>query len=299
MPMDLFAQTIVDGLALGSSYALLAIGFALVFNVSGVLNVAHPAFYMLGAYSAALVLGIVAVGSGLIGLLTGISIGVAAGVVAAVVLHVGVIRRLGGSGNLLAAFIATLGVASALEYGVARLVGARERFFPNLTGFDLYHLGPVAVSNLQLLLIASTALIALGLFWWVRRTNMGREIRAVSENETGAAVMGIRVDRVKLVTLCVASGIAGYTGVILSNQYGVITPFMGAELAFRMFVIVLVAGTGSLATTLFVGLGLGIVEAMTVQYVGSLWQQFAGLTVLVAVLMLRPEGISGRHVRAG
>lgn len=121
----------------------------------------------------------------------------------------------------------------------------------------------------------------------------------MSESEEAATVLGSNVARVKLITIMAATAIAGLAGVLLANQFGAVTPFMGAAIALKMFVVVLVAGMGTLIGPVLVALGLGLAEAFTVAYVGSQWQNLAGFVLLVIVLLVRPQGVFGRLVRAG
>lgn len=291
--MDVFFQTIVDGLVLGSGYTLLALGFALVYSVSGVLNVAHVEFYMLGAFAA--VFANNWFGGGLVlALFAGVLVSAAGGAL----LHITVLRRFTTDQHL-PAFVATIGVSIFMQFGMGRLVGSRQRLFPNLFTNTYHDLGPVMISNKQLLVWAATGLLVVCLAWWIRRTPMGREIRAVAESEEAAAILGIRTGWVKLITIVVATAMAGFAGVLLGHLFGSINPFMGTTIALKMFVVVLVAGVGSISGPVVVGLALGVVESLTVAYVGSAFQQVAGMVALVIVLLWRPHGLFGRTVRAG
>jgi len=286
-------QTLVDGLVLASTYSLLALGFALIFGVLGVLNVAHADFAVLSAYIA-LVL-VQAVGGGLVvALLAAIAVGVLSGIV----LQTAILRKLSTEQHL-SAFIATVGVAFILQYGIARIFDARPRSFPSLMSSQYHRIGGVTISNPQLLVIGVTAVTTAFLLIWLRRSASGRDIRAIAENETVAAILGVNVRRVRLLTICIATTMATVAGVLLSNLSGAVTPFVGSELSLRMFVIVLVAGMGSIGAPVIVAVALGLTEAVTVVYIGAQWQNLAGFAVLLLVLLVRPQGIAGRVVRLG
>lgn len=291
--MNILLQTVVDGLVIGSAFTLLALGFALIYNISGFLNVAHADFFMVGAYGSILLAD--ATGSGLLGAVVG-AVGVT--VVGGAILYVLVLRRLNNQQHL-AAFIATAGVGMFLVYGVARLIGPHERSFPQIASTVGQRIGPVVVSPAQLLVIGVTAALVTGLLLWIRRSATGRDIRAVAEHEEAAALVGIRVPFIKLVTICLATGLAGVAGVLLGNLYGVITPFVGADISLSMFVVVMVAGVGSLGGVVYTGIGLGLIQAFTIAYLGSEWQYFAGMVALLAALLLRPQGLFGRKLRTG
>jgi branched-chain amino acid transport system permease protein len=286
-------QTLVDGLVIGSSFTLLALGFALVYSISGFLNVAHAEFYMIGAYGAILLTGVI--GGALFGAVAGALV---VTVVGGALLYNVVLRRLNNQQHM-PAFIATAGIGMFLQYGVARLLGTREREFPQIASTRGMDLGIVNISPAQLLVIGVTAVSVIFLMLWIGRSAMGRDIRAVAENEEAAALVGVRVPRIKLITVCVATGLAGIAGVLLGNLYGVLTPFVGAELSLNMFVVVLVAGVGSLGGVAVTGVALGLIQALTIAYVGSQWQYFTGLLVLLLVLLIRPQGLFARKLRSG
>ncbi len=291
--MNVLSQTIVDGLVIGSAFTLLALGFALIYNISGFLNVAHADFFMVGAYGSILLAGLV--GGGPLSVTAG-ALGVT--VLAGAVLYALVLRRLDNRQHL-AAFIATAGVGMFLVYGVARVIGPHELSFPQVASTVGRRIGPIVVSPAQLLVVGVTAMLVVGLLVWIRQSSTGQNIRAVAENEEAAALVGIRVPLVKLITICVATGLAGVAGVLLGNLYGVITPFVGADISLSMFVVVMVAGVGSLGGVVYTGIGLGLVQAFTIAYIGSEWQYFAGMVVLLAALLVRPQGLFGRKLRTG
>lgn len=286
-------QTAMDGLVLGSTYALLALGFALVFGVLGVLNVAHADFAVLGAYIA--LISVDAFGGGL---LTALAAAIVTGVVSGLMLQFAVLRRLRTDQHL-SAFIATLGVAFVLQYGIARIFGPRDRTFDPLISTNFRTFGGVTISDPQLLVIGVTGATMAGLLLWLRKSSTGRQIRAVAESETVASILGVHVYRVRAFTICIATSMATVAGVLLTNLNGAVEPFLGADLALRMFVIVLVAGMGSIGAPVLVAFGLGLTESITVVYVGAQWQNFAGFFVLLLVLLLRPQGLAGRMVRLG
>lgn len=291
--MNVLLQTVVDGLVIGSAFTLLALGFALIYNISGFLNVAHSDFFMVGAYGSILLAE--STGSGPLGVVAG-ALGVT--VIGGAILYAVVLRRLSNQQHL-AAFIATAGVGMFLVYGVARLIGPHERSFPQFASTVGQQLGPIVVSPAQLLVIGVTAALVTVLLLWIRRSATGRDIRAVAEHEEAAALVGIRVPVIKLITICLATGLAGIAGVLLGNLYGVITPFVGADISLSMFVVVMVAGVGSLGGVVYTGIGLGLIQAFTIAYLGSEWQYFAGMVVLLAALLVRPQGLFGRKLRTG
>lgn len=291
--MEYLPQAIIDGLTIGSGYVLVALGFGLIFSVSGVLNVAHAEIYMLGAFGSALAIS--ALGGGIA---LALAVGTLVGAVSGWILQLSVLRRL-KTDQPLAAFIATIGIGSAITFGVARIAGIDPRGYPALLDPLSRQIGSVRISDSQLFLWGATALLLVGIQLWVGRSQSGREMRAVAESEQVAVTLGIRVSRVKMITIVVASALAGITGPLLGQLYGTYQPFMGGPIALGMFVVVLVAGTGSIGGIAVVGVGLGMIESFTVFFLGSQYQAAAGFLVLIAVVLLRPQGLFGRAVRAG
>lgn len=288
-----FLQYLVDGVAIGSLYVLVSMGFTLVFGVMGLMNVAHADLYMLATFSLLWVGG----DAGL-GVVTGAVAGVLLVAVIGVALFHGVLRRIDKT-QPLALFIATLGVSYFIENLVAKLVNYRTRSVPALFQSNFYNVGGLRFSNGQIVLLLATATIAFGLTAWLRRSEPGRLMRAVSENATLADAVGIDTRRMMLIAVVIASVIAGAGGVLVSNTTLSIDPFIANTISLKMFAVAVVAGVGSVEGAAVVGFALGIVESLTVGYYGSQWQNVIGLCAMVLVLLLRPQGLFGRTVRVG
>jgi branched-chain amino acid transport system permease protein len=286
-------QVIVDGLSIGSTYALVGVGFTLVFGVLGILNGAHADFYMLGAF-VSLWIGTNAGAGALLGVLAAIP----AGAVAGLILYVIALRRL-SSEELTSVFIATLGVSFFLQYFVARIVGPEVHSSPPLFQSTFHDIGGVFISDAQILLIGSTVIVTAALMLWIGKTTIGRDMRAVAENSFLARAVGVRAGVVMAVTIAIASAIAALGGVLVTNVSLTVTPFLSNEVALKMFVVAMVAGAGSVGGAAVAGIGLGIAESVTVAYAGSQWQDVAPLLILVLVLMFRPQGLFGKEARVG
>lgn len=286
-------QTIIDGIMIGGSYALVAVGFTLVFGVLRVMNVAHGDFAMLGVFASILVGSTLHMGT-LPGTLAAIVVGGLAGVGVSLL----VLRRLSNE-QTLAVFIATLGLSFFLQHFVARIAGPETRATDGLFSTHYYHVAGASVSNAQLLMLLATLLIAFGLMWAINATSAGRDMRAVAENAVLARVVGINPTRVMALTMMVASAIAAIGGILVTNVTHTASPFLGSDLSFKMFVVALVAGAGSLGGALIAAFSLGVIESIASAQLGSSWQQLTGLLVLIAVLMVRPQGLFGHAARVG
>lgn len=281
----------MNGLTLGVSYLLVAVSFGLIYSVSGVLNVAQANLYMLGAFGSAYV--VEQIGGGIaVALLAGAAVGALAGAF----LQLGVLRWF-RTDQPLAAFVATVGIGQALEYGVARIRGTQGFPYPTLISSTAHRIGDMEISISEVFTWVAAAVIVVGLMLWIRHTKSGREIRVVAENEDAAMALGIRVSAVKLITLSVAGALAGIAGPLICQFTGQYSAFMGDNVALEMFIIVLVAGSGSIGGIAVVGIGLGVFESLVVQHFGSQWQSAVGLICLIIVVLVRPRGLFGRVSR--
>jgi branched-chain amino acid transport system permease protein len=214
------------------------------------------------------------------------------------IIFFGVLNRI-DTGRPLALFTATLGVSYVLENFIAKVVQFQTKSIPALFSSQLLRLLDVRFSSAQLVLFAVTLLLSGGLTLWLRRSLLGRFTRAVSENAVLAELVAIDTGRVRLVSVILAAAMAGLGGLFVANTTLSINPFVADTVALKMFAVAVVAGIGSVEGALVVGLLLGMIEAVTVGYWGSQWQNVVGLLAMVLVLMVRPNGIFGRARRIG
>lgn len=291
--MTSFLQYVVDGLSVGSLYVLVAIGFTLVFGVLGLMNVAHADLFMIAAF-------------GLAWFATDLGLGVVFGALGAILLAVCVgmiiyflvLNRLDNT-QALTLFVGTLGVSYFLENFVAKLVDFKTRSVPALFETVYYSAFGVQVSNAQLALFGCTLLLSIGLLLWLSRTEKGRLLRAVSESPTLAQLVAIPTRRMTALAVFIASLIAAIGALLVTNTTQAVDPFIANTVSLKMFAVAVVAGVGSVKGSVLVGLGLGIVEALTVGYFGSQWQNVIGLLAMVVVLLMRPQGLFGTRLRVG
>jgi branched-chain amino acid transport system permease protein len=287
------SQYVLDGLAIGAVYVLVALGFTLVFGVMGIMNVAHADLYMLAVFVMLWVGKDAGAGVG-VGAVTGV---VAAGAIGWVMFAL-VLKRI-DKAQPLALFVATLGISYFLENLVATLVSYRTRPVPALFKSSFYELGGLRGSSGQALLLAVTLAISTGLALWLRRSTTGKLMRAVAESPPLSEAVGIPTSAIMALAVVIASLVAGLGGVLVSNTTLAIDPFVANNLALKMFAVAVVAGIGSVGGATIVGLALGVVEALAVGYWGSQWQNVVGLVAMVLVLLVRPQGLFGTYARVG
>lgn len=287
--MELLLQQLANGLVIGSTYAVVAIGFSLVFTVLRVVNFAHPDIFMIGMFAGLLTARFVSTEP--IVVLLG---GTIATALAALVLERTVIRPLRGR-DVLSTLIATLGIAIVLQNAAAIIAGPDPVKFPTVIESRAVSLGPVVLTTLQLvnLLLCSVMLLAVSLY--VRRTRFGRATRAIAERPDMAAIFGVNVNLVCQVSIVIASALAGVAGISVGMLYGSAWAFVGTLYGLKAFVCMLVAGNRNFEGVMVVALMLGIIESMVTSYVSSSLKDAVAFLVLIGILMFRPSGLFGSY----
>lgn len=287
--MILFLQQILNGLVIGSTYAVVAVGFSLVFTVLRVINFAHPDIFMLGMFAGLWAAHLVsanpvvvmiagAAGAGLFGL----------------VLERVVVRPLRGR-DVLMTLIATLGVAIMLENGMALIEGPDPLAFPSLISQARLHLGGVELGSRQLgNFVVSLVVLGFG-SWYVRATRYGRATRAIAERPEVAAAFGVNVDVISRITVVLASMMAGVAAVSVGALYGSAWVFVGMLYGLKAFIVMLVAGNRHFEGVVVVALALGVVEALVTGYVSSSLSDAVAFFMLIGVLYFRPDGLFGSY----
>jgi branched-chain amino acid transport system permease protein len=294
--MTTFVQYVIDGVFSGSLYVLLALGFTLVFGVMGIMNVAHADLYMLAAFTFVWV----SQDAGL-GPVLGFLAGAGAAVVTGYLIFIIVLRRVERTATV-ALFVSTLGVSYVLENLVAKIVDFQERSVTPVFETQLWRIGGddgIRITNGDALVFVATLAMGLALLLWLRSSETGRLLRAVSESPGLAQIVGIDTGRMMGIAIVLASLIAGVGGLLVANQTQGIDPFVANDVSLKMFAVAVVAGVGSVGGAIVVGFSLGAIESLTVAYIGSTWQSVIGLLAMVIVLLFRPQGLFGRYNRVG
>jgi branched-chain amino acid transport system permease protein len=299
--MEQLLQQLANGIMTGSTYAVVALGFGLVFSVMRVVNLAHPEIFMVGAYVAFLVIS----GLHLHGEEPSVPVAMAlfftillaamltTGIVGLVLERL-VIRPTRGT-YILTPFIATAGVSIALQNGAQRLFGPDPVPVAGIIPPRTFTLGGVRVSSMQLATLLTAVVLMLALRHYVHNTKWGRATRAVAENPDVAAACGVNVNLVSQLTVSIASIMAGAAGVTLGLLYKSAAPFMGLLFGLKSFICMLVAGNRHVEAIMAVGLLLGVVEAMVTGYISSNFRDAVAFALLLVVLFFRPQGLFGSY----
>jgi branched-chain amino acid transport system permease protein len=277
---------LIDGVMIGSLYALIALGYTMVYGVLKLINFAHGDVFMIGAY-AGLFAGL-AVGADADPSPVKIAVIVLAAVAACVLLGL-LIERLAyrplRKAPRLTALITAIGISLLLENGAQKLWTANPRSFPNL----------IPNAELRPFVVVGTALLlALALEFIVKRTRVGRAMRAVSQDKDAAALMGISVDRIIAFTFALGSALAAAAAILYVSVNPKVTPTMGLMLGLKAFVAAVIGGIGSLPGALMCGIILGLSEELISGYGASSYRDAIAFGLLIAILIFRPSGLLGR-----
>ena len=288
-------QQLLNGITWGSIYALIALGYTMVYGVLRLINFAHGEVYMMGAmagYYAAHALGF-ATAPSLFGLVVVLAVSmVACGLLGAAIERIAY-RPLRSAGRL-APLITAIGVSLLLQNTGQLVFGADPKFFPSLLqSHEVIRAGGVAVSNIQLTVLVTALLLMAGLEYIVQRTRFGRAMRAVSYDAPAAALMGVPVDRVIAGTFVLGSMLAAAAGILVGLSNPKIEPLMGLMPGLKAFVAAVLGGIGSVPGAMVGGLLLGVIETLVTGYLSSTYRDAIAFVILIAILLFRPTGLFG------
>lgn len=283
-------QQIINGLFLGSIYALFALGYTLVFGVLDILNLAHAAVFMLASFVA-----LALVGSAELPILVALPLAVAFGGVLGLVLERVAFRPLRGRADSnISGLISSLAMATVFEAVALEIWGPNISRFPfgTVPEKQIQILGGV-VSRLQLTIMAVALFLFLVLTWLVNATRLGREIRAVAESPRAARILGVNVDRVIAASFFISSALGGAAGVLFGLAFNSISPDMGRSVELKGLAVIILGGMGSMTGAVIAGFALGLSEVFVVAHFGASWRDAVSFAGLFLVLVLRPRGLLG------
>jgi len=305
--MDIFTQQLVNGLVLGSIYALVALGYTMVYGILELINFAHGEVTMIGAMVALTVIGIL-VGvapdmPGVIVVLGGILVAIPACMALAFSIEKIAYRPLRKAPRL-APLITAIGISIILQ-NLAMLIWGRQYLsFPDILPSVKYEVFGAHISLLQIVIVVLAFTIMAGLWLLVEKSRLGRAMRATAQSKEVAELMGVNVDRVISATFIIGAAIAAIAGVMVSAYYGLAHYYMGFMLGLKAFSAAVLGGIGNIGGAMLGGLLLGVIEAMGAGYIGDITGGFLGshyqdvfaFFVLILVLVFRPSGLMGERV---
>jgi branched-chain amino acid transport system permease protein len=292
--MTTFLQQLVNGLSLGSIYALIALGYTMVYGVLRLINFAHGDVYMIGAY-AGYYLSVRLQGGGpsLLSALVVMLGSMAACAVLGILIERLAYRPVRRESRL-TLLITAIGVSLFIENMAQLLFGATPRFFPSLAPRADFIVAGVRLTSEQITVIVVSFLLMLFLRFFILKTRTGKAMRAVSFSLDASRLMGISTDWIIAVTFALGSALAAAAGVLIGMQIPKIDPLMGIMYGLKAFVAAVLGGIGSIPGAVLGGLLIGTSEVMVVGYLSSTYRDAIAFAILILVLLLRPQGLLGR-----
>jgi len=305
--MDIFAQQVLNGLVLGSVYALVALGYTMVYGILGLINFAHGEVVMIGAMIA------LAVVSALLSVFPEMSpfLMIALAGTSAILVCMSLaffIERLAyrplRNAPRLAPLITAIGISILLQNIAMIIWGRKYKTVPQIFPTETFELFGANITSVQIFIITISALLMAGLLVIVHFTKLGRAMRATSESQRVAGLMGINVNKIISVTFMIGAGLAAVAGILIAGNYSVAHYSMGFMLGLKAFTAAVLGGIGNLGGAVLGGLLLGLIESIGAGYIGDLTGGFLGshyqdvfaFVVLIVVLVFRPTGIMGERV---
>ncbi|WP_126428015.1 branched-chain amino acid ABC transporter permease [Brevibacillus marinus] len=288
----MFWQQLVNGLTVGSTYSLIAIGYTLIFGVLGIINMAHGQIFIFGSLVGLYLITELQMPLGL-GFVTAVVVSAALGLI----LEYTALRPLRKK-NVphLASLISTIGFAIVVEEAMHKLFGADSRAVPVSLGSQLYDFGVVQIRGVDLIILSVSVALMFVLHFWINRTKMGKAIRATAENNETASILGINTNLVIVITVVIASALGGVAGCLIGLAYSALVPTMGMNLGFKGLAVLIIGGVGSITGAMVCGIILGIAEVFSVAYGESSWRDAVAFGLIILILLLRPQGLFGRKV---
>ena len=288
-----FLSYLINGISLGSVYAIIALGYTMVYGIAKMLNFAHGDIIMVGAFAAFTVVSTMG-GPSIAGILAAIVVCTVLGVTIERVAY----RPLRGAPSL-SVLITAIGVSYLLQNLALLIFGADPKSFTSVVPFPPLKLagGNLIISGETITTILACIVIMIALTTFINQTKQGQAMLAVSEDKGAATLMGINVNRTIALTFAIGSSLAAIAGVLLCSAYPTLTPTTGAMPGIKAFVAAVLGGIGSIPGALIGGLMLGVLENLSKAYISSKLSDAIVFSVLIIVLIVRPTGILGRKIQ--
>lgn len=291
----MFWQQLVNGLTLGSTYSLVALGYTLIMGVLDIVNMAHGEIFMFGAFTGLILASqfhmnifVAMLGAALVGSLLGI-------ILERVALRP--LRRRAVSH--LAPLISTIGVSIFLESVALKVFGPESQAFPQTLAGKIYTIGPMQISLVQVVILAVAFGLMLILRFWLARTKIGKALRATAESTETAGILGVNTNLIIVLTVSLASGLGAIAGVLVGLTFNAVEPTMGMSMGLKGLAVLILGGMGNITGAMFGGLILGVAEVFSVAYGASSYRDAVAFGMIILILFVRPQGLFGAKDQTG
>jgi branched-chain amino acid transport system permease protein len=291
--LSTFMQQLINGITLGSIYALISLGYTMVYGIIKLINFAHGDIFMVGAYIAYLSVTYLK-----LGLIPSLIVSMIFCSILGMLIEKFAYKPLRNSPRI-SALITAIGVSLLLENLMQIIMGADSRVFPRLVAEKNYHLfqGRIVVNNKQIYLLIITVLLMIILNFVVKKTKIGKAMRAVSQDMDAARLMGINVDTTISYTFAIGSALAAAAGVLVGLYYNTINPLMGVLPGLKAFIAAVFGGIGIIPGAMLGGFSLGIIETLVSGYSSSMYKDAVAFALLILILIIKPSGLLGKNIK--
>ncbi len=284
----MLTQQIINGLTLGSLYALLAVGFSLICGILNMITFSHGEIFMIGAFSGLYT--IIALGGNLpLGLAAAVVVSAAAGILTERIAF----RPFRNESPLSPALI-TIGLSISLQAGILLLFGADTKPFPYNVSAHKFILGNTVISGIEVFVIGISILLMIMLHLFIHYTRWGLALRATSQRIEAADIMGISTNRIIAIAFCTASLLAGIDGLLAGAYYSAFYPRMGVAISLKALAGATFGGIGSIQGAMAGALSLGVIESLAAGYISASYRDVIAFTILIFVLLIKPSGLLGQ-----
>ena len=285
-----FLNYLISGISLGSVYAIIALGYTMVYGIAKMLNFAHGDIIMVGAY-AVITTVLTANFPPLVGILVSILVCVVLGVTIEFLAY----RPLRQAPPL-SVLITAIGVSYFLQNLALLIFGSEQKAFPTIIKLPTIEAGGVYIDGITLITLVVTAVIMVGLTLFINKTRMGKAMRAVSEDKGAAELMGISVNHTITITFAIGSALAAVAALFYGMSYIYIRPTTGSMPGIKAFTAAVFGGIGSIPGAMLGGILMGVIEQLSKTYISTLWSDAIVFGVLVLVLVVKPTGLLGKKI---
>lgn len=291
--MEQLLQQVINGISLGSIYALIALGYTMVYGIIKLINFAHGEVYMVGAY-----VGYFCMTTLQLGFVPSLFIAMIVCTLLGITIEKVAYKPLRNSTRI-AVLITAIGLSLFLQYGMMFFVTAKVRTYPAMEGFmaERFQLGSIVITIQQILIMVITLVLMIALQLVVKRTKTGKAMRAVSQDSDAAQLMGINVNSTISFTFALGSALAGAAGIMVGIYYNSINPLMGSMPGLKAFIAAVLGGIGIIPGAMIGGYLIGIIEVFVSGYGNSMYRDAVVFAILILILIIKPSGILGKNSR--